>query len=384
MFKKQTVFVLGAGASWHYGYPTGEALIEDVLSCTVRYRNYCKARVDAQMNMHDKPLILGGTSDVHSPQKSIQKFHDAIAEADDLANRLRSVQPIVIDYFLGWNAPLHDLGRMMIAAALLERESHHAGRINYNRFLDAKRSGAAVVRGSFPFDQYNDNWIRFVVHQLMLGCTTSKELLNNRVRFITFNYDTSFEKNLRRALSSINLLEREDIEAFLAEGRITHMYGQLADTGSSSASSYKALDAKFTREGDVVNDIRVSNQLIDQWYAAAADLRVIDPLNKRNDAVSKRVAKILAVAKSIYFLGFGFDQNNVERLGFPMDGRDDYPRIFYTNYGDALSINKRVAQIFSAPEIIDKRLDVTGRITVEKSIRDTYSAISYDFGGLAE
>jgi len=31
MFTSETVFVLGAGASWHYGYPTGEGLVKKVV-----------------------------------------------------------------------------------------------------------------------------------------------------------------------------------------------------------------------------------------------------------------------------------------------------------------------------------------------------------------
>jgi hypothetical protein len=31
MFTKNTVFILGAGASWHYGYPTGEELVKKVI-----------------------------------------------------------------------------------------------------------------------------------------------------------------------------------------------------------------------------------------------------------------------------------------------------------------------------------------------------------------
>jgi hypothetical protein len=30
MFTERTVFVFGAGASWHYGYPTGEELVKKV------------------------------------------------------------------------------------------------------------------------------------------------------------------------------------------------------------------------------------------------------------------------------------------------------------------------------------------------------------------
>ena len=31
MFTNKTVFILGAGASWHYGYPTGEELVKQVI-----------------------------------------------------------------------------------------------------------------------------------------------------------------------------------------------------------------------------------------------------------------------------------------------------------------------------------------------------------------
>ena len=31
MFKSPTVFILGAGASWHYGYPTGEELVKRII-----------------------------------------------------------------------------------------------------------------------------------------------------------------------------------------------------------------------------------------------------------------------------------------------------------------------------------------------------------------
>ena len=36
MFKRKTVFILGAGASWHYGYPTGEDLVRKVIGAANR------------------------------------------------------------------------------------------------------------------------------------------------------------------------------------------------------------------------------------------------------------------------------------------------------------------------------------------------------------
>ena len=36
MFKRKTVFILGAGASWHYGHPTGEDLVRKVIGAANR------------------------------------------------------------------------------------------------------------------------------------------------------------------------------------------------------------------------------------------------------------------------------------------------------------------------------------------------------------
>jgi hypothetical protein len=41
MFINKTVFILGAGASWHYGYPTGEELVEQVREKARVFHGYC-------------------------------------------------------------------------------------------------------------------------------------------------------------------------------------------------------------------------------------------------------------------------------------------------------------------------------------------------------
>ena len=34
MYEQQTTYLLGEGASWHYGYPTGEALLQELAQAT--------------------------------------------------------------------------------------------------------------------------------------------------------------------------------------------------------------------------------------------------------------------------------------------------------------------------------------------------------------
>ncbi len=40
MFEKKTVFIIGAGASWHYGYPTGAELVESIIESALKIRAY--------------------------------------------------------------------------------------------------------------------------------------------------------------------------------------------------------------------------------------------------------------------------------------------------------------------------------------------------------
>jgi hypothetical protein len=67
MFDPKTVFILGAGASWHYGYPTGQALVKKVITkAKVAERYFTQARIGSPLrpqyiarNSSDPPA--GGT-----------------------------------------------------------------------------------------------------------------------------------------------------------------------------------------------------------------------------------------------------------------------------------------------------------------------------------
>ena len=45
MIRNNTVFVLGAGESCHYGYPTGEGLVDQVVKMTERLSQYCENHI---------------------------------------------------------------------------------------------------------------------------------------------------------------------------------------------------------------------------------------------------------------------------------------------------------------------------------------------------
>lgn len=384
MFRKDTAIVTGAGASWHYGYPTGEQLVADVIASTKLFQRYCQTRLEMGVHMDHMPRFVAAKLK-HNPHAHRPAWEMTIAECAELINRLNYVAPVVIDYFLGWNEPLHEIGRMMIAGALLRREAHGAGKNNYNRWLLHVESGAGGLHEeTFPYYRHNDNWLRYVIHQLLLDCRKSEDLLENKLKFITFNYDRSLERNLRKALQSINFLKQEHIDQFFEE-RILHMYGALAEVPQYRVGDFNALRGGFSGSG-TLDQIHKLDLLLNDWSAAGEPLGVIDPHTKPgpNSSVAKT---ILENSGRMYFLGFGFDKNNLARLHFP-SGSSQYNQreIFFTNMGNSLSINKRVSQALSI-QIMSQPDNWAGQNThfiCEKSVRDVYGAIELDFGALSE
>src|SRR5579872_7346364 len=184
MFRSNTVFVLGAGASWHYGYPTGEQLVQNVSTMADRFSQYCAIR--AKGAYPGLPLYIERLCS--SPaKKPAEAWEQAKNVSALLARRLRTVKPLLIDFFLDWNPSLRTIGRMMIAAAIFEceefsiREQANPNRRNLLLQSPVPPDDAELKR--HKIQNYNDDWIRFVTHQLVSGWCGSDDLLKNSVKF---------------------------------------------------------------------------------------------------------------------------------------------------------------------------------------------------------
>ena len=153
MFTSKTVFILGAGASWHYGYPTGEALVKKVIEKATLATLYF-GNPTGENNL--QPNYLTDTK----PNVSIDKqWTTALQECALLKAGLQQVNPLVIDYFLGWNPNLQSIGRLLIAWVILECENVHQQHIgaNVNRrqmILDSPFSDERIRANSIDLTKY--------------------------------------------------------------------------------------------------------------------------------------------------------------------------------------------------------------------------------------
>jgi hypothetical protein len=366
MFKEsnQTVFILGAGASWHYGYPTGEALVEKIIEkaeIALRYFEH-----SAKIGNPERPEFV----------IDAQQWTKVMQETARLKIGLKQVNPLVIDYYLGWNPDVQDIGRLLIAWVILECEQ--ASKYgNINRY---PKSNSTV-----DTTKYYDDWVRFIVHQIAIHCKESSDLHRNKVSFVTFNYDVSLETKLRNGLNHIQLFSKNDIVKFL-NGRIIHVYGKIRDEHAKSSDIPWAVQKQDPKQlggrtGDYHGQMK---KLLDDIYAASKGLRVIDPHDKDAGDAEIMVARaMISAAQRTFILGFGFDEHNSARLNL----REYFAKatglgqklIAFTNYQDINQINKRASKLFygapqhfppGGPALQDR---------YEKSIRNTYDALAMDF-----
>src|SRR5438552_1510065 len=130
MFLRKTVFILGAGASWHYGYPTGEDLVTEVVERATKLSAYVTAAKPFGQALLPKFMVDGAIRQDYDEAKNITA---------DLVTRIKAVDPLVIDYFLGQNPRIAAIGRLLIAWVILDRETAFNREGNVNRPTAAER-----------------------------------------------------------------------------------------------------------------------------------------------------------------------------------------------------------------------------------------------------
>lgn len=250
MITKPTVFILGAGASYGFGYPLGKNLVEIIL------KNFDPDNSDNAIE-----LFTG----LGFSEEEIISFR----------NQLRlSAAPSIDSFLEPRGEDIRYLGKLAIAYALI------------------------------PFEKteplfYESSWYITLLNKLK---STFKDFEKNRLAFVTFNYDRSLEHFLMTALvNQFNKTEQEVAEK-LKKIPIIHLYGKLGMLPWETVKS-----DEYSREYSP----KVLPHLLRR---SSKSLKIIyDKLELDNEDF-RQAKKILSNARKVYFLGFGYHTDNLERL----------------------------------------------------------------------
>lgn len=274
---KKTVFVLGAGASIPYGYPSGVSLLKQL----------------ARLNPN------------HIPFRAAQQLGFSRDDISRFTSLLQQSAPPSIDHFLERRTEYDRLGKILIAGLLLESESKSIG----------------IIPSLLAEEEH---WCSKVFDKL---CTPSFESLSfKNLKVITFNYDKSLEHCFFSMLKSRYSKSEQDMSLKIKELEIQHIYGTIGDLDWEEATG------RPYGEGTVQFDSPEGTNLVRK---VSEGIRVISNVRDGDETnqVLQKCCEWLNDANRIILLGMAYHQENMERLGFPLSSKPSRTVIEGSGFG---------------------------------------------------
>ena len=148
MIDIETVFILGAGASNPYGYPTGKGLCDDICS-------------NFKSNFHN---IIKSDND-----NTRYKIGNLIYDPDKFCRNLEDAHTPSIDLWLARNPDFSHIGKLAIILSIFDAERK-------SKFREDIESG--------------QDWYSYLYHRMtssLVDPDSYKNFRTNKVTFITFN-----------------------------------------------------------------------------------------------------------------------------------------------------------------------------------------------------
>lgn len=296
MITDKTVFILGAGASKPYGFPTALELRKDII---YKFVDQYKQKIAEHNNISiDKVSPTPGTT--------------------ELINQFRLSSTKSIDLFLSRNKKHYELGKEIIAFLIAEYESK-------SKFRE-------------DVDNPHQDWYFEIFDTLTKEISDPEKLISsinlNKVSFITFNYDRSLEHFLYTSLFNSFITNRNELKQIMPMFKFIHLYGKIAPL------QWEGFEFGF-QYGD-------TNHL-EQLDEFVKNIKII--FEDRKDGMDDAKNEILA-AKNIFFLGFGYAEENLRALDITSFLNND-KRVYGTGLG--LTLNERlkiVKRLAGDPPII--------------------------------
>jgi hypothetical protein len=293
------IFVIGAGCSVPYGFPTGAMLMQKLKNFNYgdknldspsfsppsylfdlyhelfgKYQHYTTLRkADEQHAFHVENITSKKISETIVPfAKSIR--HSMMVSTDEfLKNRLGQQQNEQADF-----------GKRLIAREILVAERESEKQFSYE---DGKRISKKYWLG-------NIDWIQHLLSRIDQQ-SNWEEILKQTV-FLTFNYDRVLEYCIFLYLTSDKQYADADAHAFIKDMKIFHVNGFI---GSLEEIPFGAVENGKYQE--------IAKRMETVW----------EKRQNRDESEKERYQGFLKNAERVYFLGFSYIPDNLESIGIP-------------------------------------------------------------------
>ena len=237
MITTPTVFILGAGASKPYGFPTGDELTKKILDRT-------------DMNNAQNSDLVNVMDAANFDPASLNSFKVRLKNSEQ-----------TIDEFILRNERFSNLAKFLISEIILKSASQK------------------------PSEDHD--WYRYFWRKISTGLSFD-ELSNHRLTIISFNYDRSLEKYLTRVSKGLYPEVSNTPKQIIDKIPIIHIHG-------------------------VVGEHHDPNNI--DPLAVLESSQEIGFVHENYSGENLSFQKAIEHARRIYFLGFGYNQSNLEKIG---------------------------------------------------------------------
>ena len=267
MINKNTVLVLGAGASMPYGFPSGEGLMQEILE-EIR-PNFGKELFRVLLGFGFKP-----------------------DDIDDFYTGLKHARKFSVDEFLERQPKFMKIGKMAITLTLSTYEKKDE-----------------------LFEQKSDkDWYRYL--WVKLSDTSFENFDKNQLSIITFNYDRSIEHFLFTTMRALYRRSEQDCAKKLKKIPIIHVHGRLGALPwqGKNGRSYQPSIA-LDEVGNISNQIKVMKEQDDsprefeEAHKILSSSKKICFLGFGYNPVNIRRLKIKEISSSPYRVVYGTSLN---------------------------------------------------------------------------
>ncbi len=278
MLKKKTLFVVGAGGSVDFGFPTGPGLLTDIQHAlnesrsgsSFRGNEYLLEALQQQARRGDGTTIFAARKKLHSI----------------LAGGAVSIDNVIETHKADFE--LVQVAKTAIALVIAKAE--------------AKSNLRPRTKNSYSEYTHTDlNWLSFLLNNHFAGQPTSTlDALFDKMRFVSFNYDRCISHIVRMRVA--NYFQLEDSKAIRLSNtlKIIHPYGSLGllPNGQDGEGSF----------GEVIGHVNL-NKL-------ASNLRTFTEGTEgvHDEKLKGEIEESLDWADHIVFVGFGYIPLNVQML----------------------------------------------------------------------
>tara|TARA_R110002110_G_C13441379_1_gene716181 strand:- start:111 stop:1250 length:1140 start_codon:yes stop_codon:yes gene_type:complete len=327
---RNTVLVLGAGATASFDYPLGSSLISNISDQISNEVASIYGRDDWGSNELRQNLLSASRS-----PDGFNRFpiHGAAArrhlhenkrdfEADPMnvdLERIKELQQLVsnqtsetIDDFIVENPSYSDLTKIAIAADFIKR--------SYKIENGALRAHAFEARywKSEKTRREERNWIHLLINIVRHGIRSGAVSADNKVEIVTFNYDTVLERVLAMQFSNTES-RHPDYSDYISILHVHGKCGEISDIFPDPAQTC----INWSEQINVVNEGSVPDSVM----------------------ASRTIAKEkIRSAAEIYFCGFSFSGPNCRLIGLgEPTGEGRTRQISVCNYDGNVGVSKTVS-----------------------------------------